>query len=510
MQALWRNPELIRHARTEMRPARMVTAAAVSVFLCVLIIFMFYHPGIDKTSAPGDPDLATILYTLLASLQALALCLWCLSSCSQAIFSERSLKTFDFLRTTRLTSWELLLGMVFGVPLMAYFVVLCTLPFTFILGLYAGFSFLTIAVTYLMLFLVSVVLSLAALAISMTTDRSRAGEVILLVLVSGTAAWALFISGGAAPFPGLTAILVVVGLLPLYHVAPAPYGPVFTPVPFFGVQVPSLFVSVVLYVSAGAWLLLILLRNLKKDREDIRLLSRWQVVGFTVYFNLLVFALLDLRTVHSNSPQSASASDIAIGYLGLNFLILWAVGLASLTTPARLRSGWVRASPSAAFYWSEDGLPWPGMAASALAAYLVFVLEAVVARYFIPFAEWPLGWLAAGLFVLLVFAVRDVLFLQWCVLKGFRNPVVKGMLFLFLFYITVFTLVATAVTLDTLSFRSALAWFTPLGALGDPEFAAPLSVFVGVVLQIAISVYLVIAIRRRLAPSLSASTSSNA
>jgi hypothetical protein len=279
-------------------------------------------------------------------------------------------------------------------------------------------------------------------------------------------------------------------------------------VPFFGVQVPSLFVSVVLYVSAGAWLLLILLRNLKKDFEDIRLLSRWQVVGFTVYLNLLVFALLDLRTVYSDSSVSAS-SYIAFGYLGLNFVILWAVGLASLTPPARLRSGWVRASSSAAFDWSEDGLPWPWMAASALAAFLVFLLEAVVARRFIPFSEWSVGWLATGLLVLLVFAVRDVLFLQWCVLKGFRNPVVKGMLFLFLFYITVFTLVATAVTLDTLSFRSALAWFTPLGALGDPEFAAPVSVFVGVVLQIAISVYLVIAIRRRLALSLSASASSN-
>jgi len=33
----------------------------------------------------------------------------------------------------------------------------------------------------------------------------------------------------------------------------------------------------------------------------------------------------------------------------------------------------------------------------------------------------------------LVFAVRDVLFLQWCVVKGFQNPVVKGMLFLFLY-----------------------------------------------------------------------------
>jgi hypothetical protein len=471
----------------------MATAAAISVLLCALVVLSFYHPGIDKTSAPGDRDLPMILYTLLVSMQALALCLWCLSSCSQAISSERSLKTFDFLRTTRLTSWELLLGMLFGVPLMAYFVVACTLPFTFILGLYAGVSLLAMAVTYLMLFLVSVVLSLAALTISVTTDRPRAGSVVLLVLMSGTAAWALFVSGGAAPFPGLTAILVFVGLLPLYHVAPSAFGPVFTPVPFFGVQLPSLFVSIVLYVSAGAWLLLMLVRNMKKDQEDIRFLSRWQVVAFAVYFNLLVFALLDLRTIPSISSDPASGY-IALGYLGLNFVILWVIGLASLTPPARLRSGWVRASSSAAFYWSEDGLPWPWMAASALAAFLVFLLEAVVARRFIPFSEWHLGSLAAGLLVLLVFAVRDVLFLQWCVLKGFRSPVVKGMLFLFLYYITAFTL-------SGFFFHSGLVWFTPLGALADADLAAPLDVLVGVVLQLAMSVYLVFSIRRRLAPS---------
>ena len=513
MQALWRNPELIRRARAELRPARMATAAAVSILLCALLFLMFYHPGSPATSAAGDREIPTALYTFLVSMQALVLGLWCLSACGQAISSERALKTFDFLRTTRLTSWELLLGMVFGAPLMAYFALVCTLPFTLTLGLYAGFSLLAIAATYLMLLLVAVVLSLAALAISMMTDRPRAGEVLLLLGLMGFPIWASVIgASGDSHFPGLTAILVIVGLLPLYHVAPMPYEPIthLTHVPFFGVQVPSLFVSVVLYVSAGAWLLLMLLRNLKKDREDIRLLSRWQVVGFTIYLNLLVFALLDLRTLHSNSSQSASASDITLGYLGLNFLILYAVGLASLTPPARLRSGWVRAASSARFYWSEDGLPWPWMAASALAAFLLFVLEAVVARHFIPFSEWSVGELAAGLFVLLVFAVRDVLFLQWCAVKGFRSPTVKGMLFLFLYYITVFTIAATAVTIDTFPFRSSLAWFSPLGAFGNPELGTPLSIVVGVVLQIAISVYLVVAIRQRLAPSPSSSAASKA
>ena len=499
MEALWRNPELIRHVRADLRPARMATTAAVSILLCALIVLMFYHPGSDPGSASDARETRLALYTVLVSTQALVLCLWCLSSCSQAIASERNLKTFDFLRTTRLSSSELLLGMMFGAPVTAYFVVACTMPFTLVIGLAAGISFLAIAVTYAMLLLVAVVLSMAALTISMMTDRPRAAELVFLLLLIGWPATA-FISAmnGGSRFPGLTAIPVVIGLLPLYSGSALPNEMTrFAHVPFFGVQVPSLFVSIIFYLSVGAWLLLMLVRNLKKDREDIRLLSRWQAVVFTAYVNVFVFALLDLRAMYSTSSnriETASAADVSSGYLALNFLILYAVGLATLTPPARLKT-WLRQSvQDVRFYWSEDGPPWPWMAASAVAAFLLFVLEAAVSTKFIPFPDWSIPALAGYLFVLLVFAVRDVLFLQWCAVKAFQRPVVIGALFLTLYYITAFTIAA-------FFFHSGLAWFTPFGVFVDAELAAPLSILVGVALQIAVSAYLLIAIRQRLTPS---------
>ncbi len=209
----------------------MATTAAVSILLCALIVLMFYHPGSDPGSASDARETRLALYTVLVSTQALVLCLWCLSSCSQAIASERNLKTFDFLRTTRLSSSELLLGMMFGAPV--------------IIGLAAGISFLAIAVTYAMLLLVAVVLSMAALTISMMTDRPRAAELVFLLLLIGWPATA-FISAmnGGSRFPGLTAIPVVIGLLPLYSGSALPNEMTrFAHVPFFGVQVPSLFVS---------------------------------------------------------------------------------------------------------------------------------------------------------------------------------------------------------------------------------------------------------------------------
>lgn len=476
----------------------MATATVVTIVVCALIILMFYHPGSEVSTAADNRETAMALYTVLASLQAFLLCLWCLSSCSQAIASERSLKTFDFLRTTRLTAGELLLGMLFGAPAMAYFTVGCSLPFTLVIGLYAGVTLLAMVLTYVMLLLVAVVLSLAALTLSMMTDRPRAGEVVLLLFLLGFPAWAVAIgSSGDSRFPGLSAILVVVGLFPFYHVAPAPYAPLthLTHVPFFGVQVPSLFVSVVLYASAGAWFLLMLVRNLKKDREDIRLLSRWQAVGLTAYLNLLVFALLDFRPMYTGGTriEAVSASDVAAGYLGLNFLILYMVGMATLTPRGKLKAWWRNSISSVQFYWSDDGPPWPWMAASAVAALLLFVLEAFLASRFIPISEWSVGPLAGRLLVLLAFAVRDVLFLQWWVARGFQRAVVKGMLFLILYYVTAFTLAG-------FFFHTALVWLTPLGAIADLEIATPLSIAAGVVLQIAASVYLLFAIRQSLAP----------
>jgi hypothetical protein len=496
MDALWRNPELIRHFRADLRPSRMAVGATVSILLCVLILLIFYHPG----SAQSDsPEIRLTLYAILISIQALVLCLWCLSSCSQAIASERILKTFDFLRTTRLTAWELMLGKAFGAPLMAYFVVACTLPFTLIIGLAAGISIGAIALTYLMLLMVAVVLSLAALTISMMTDKPRAGEVVLLLLIIGWPAAAFSITaGGETRFPGFSAIAVVLGLLRFYPHAASSSNEVnrYAHVPFFGVQVPSLFVSIVLYVSAGAWLILMLVRNLKKDREDIRLLSRWQAIAFTAYVNVLVFALLDLRPMYSASTyhiEPISASDVALGYLALNFLILYAVGFATLTPPARLKSWWRRSAQDFSFYWSDDGPPWPWMAASAVAAFLLFVLEASVSTRFIPFSQWSVPALAGHLFVLLVFAVRDILFLQWCAVKGFQRPVLKGTLFLALYYFTAFIIAGFFL-------HKSLAWFTPVGAFGDSEIASPIATLVGVILQIAASIFLLRAIHQRLRP----------
>ena len=498
MDALWRNPEFIRRARAELRPSRMAIAASVTVILCLLLILIFYHPG-DNPGRSTTPDETRFsIFAILISSQALILCLRCLTSCSQAVASERVLKTFDFLRTTRLSSWELMLGIVFGAPLMGYFAAACAIPFTLYFGLTAGVFPLAIVVTYLMMLLVAVVLSLAALTISMKNDKPRAGEIFLLLLLLSWPATAVLVGvSNDSRFPGLTAITVILGLLPLYHSNAATQftNPGLHDVPFFGLLVPPLLVSIILYASAGAWLILMIVRNLKKDPKDIRLLSRWQAVGFATYVNVLVFALLDLRHPVPYAPGLApvSASDISAGYLGLNFLILYAVGLATLTPLARLKTWWRKSANDMRFYWSDDGPPWPWMAASAGVALLLFLLEAAASTRYVPFSDWPLPSLAGRLLIVLVFAIRDILFLQWCVTKNFKRPVASGTLYLSLYYFTV-SIVAGFL------YQPSLVCFTPVGAFSNSELAPTASVTIGVVLQIGASIFFLSAIRQHLNP----------
>jgi len=264
---------------------------------------------------------------------------------------------------------------------------------------------------------------------------------------------------------------------------------------FFGFQVPLLVISIVLYVTLGAWLALVLVRNLKKDLEDIRLLSRWQGIGFVAYVNVLGFALFDLRAaiLGNGSNIPSIVSGVTIGYLVLNFLILYLVGLGMLTPRERLKAWSRRSSHSPQPYWSENGPPWPWMAASAGAAFLVFALEAVASSRIIPLAQWSIP--AVPLLVLLSYAARDIMFLQWCILTRMKRPIMSGILLLLLYYVTVVTLLVMLGGNGWLQEHGGVT-LTPVGAFAGMDLGAS---FFGALMNIAVSILLLRAIQRRLA-----------
>lgn len=133
MLRFWRNPLLILHVRSELRPARAAMAAAVTLVVCILIAM-----GCWSADHNDVREFFRDLYAWLLGSQFAVLGVWSAMACGQAVARERELKTFDFLKTTRLTPAELLVGKLLGAPIIAYFAVACTLPVSIVAGLVGG------------------------------------------------------------------------------------------------------------------------------------------------------------------------------------------------------------------------------------------------------------------------------------------------------------------------------------------------------------------------------------
>jgi hypothetical protein len=508
----WRNPEFIRHVRAELRPARAITVAVVVLFLCALIglgcwagqqevvdnalrnaqqyggAWTTYAEKVQQESARQT---WLLLSRWLLGLQAALLSLWSLFACAQSVSGERDRKTWDFQRTTSLTPAELLVGKLLGEPILVYFGALCTLPVAFFSGLAGGLSFGSLLSAYVSLLVTALFLGLGGLWLSTLLDsRSRGIGMIAALALYG------FIVGtfGFAEswFPGLAGFSPLTGFRTIFGSSFAPHS--VTPT-LFGIEIPWLLMTLLLCGFFGAWLVLMLVRNLKRDYDDIRPLSRWQAVGCAAFLNFVFYALFSSR------GRPLRSTELATFMVCVNGVILFAMGLATLTPHERLKVWWRGRAAGTMSVFSEDGLPWPWLALSALVAYALMVWGLLAWRLSLDFHIRSLALAAVQLLVILVFITRDILFIQWCTLTRLRQPVVKGFLFLCLYY------VAAAVVTMIFSIpgqeqgMAALRVLTPFGIF-DPniEWAqVPASVYGGLAVQLGMIAVILVAISKRLA-----------
>ena len=269
----------------------------------------------------------------------------------------------------------------------------------------------------------------------------------------------------------------------------------------FGIPVSFVFLTIFLYAAFGAWFVLMLTRNLKKDLAEIRLLSRWQAVGLGTFLNVLFYAFLDFK-LPSQQSQAAQITPEGVSGLAvvLNAVILFVVGLATLTPHEKLKGWWRKRAAGEEPYLSGDGLPWPWMALAALAAYSLLVAQSVALRSVIPFEQWKLSAAAIQLLTFLIFTSRDILFLQWCNLTRMKRPLLKGFLYLLLYYTAsgiiggVAGLISPSVRATVLGLTTPFLVFHPKGI----GWSASPGIYLGMVLQIAVIFLLLNAISRRL------------
>jgi hypothetical protein len=491
----WRNPEFVRHLRAELRPTRALTVAAVAIALCILIWLGIWggrqaemaawRGGAREFGNPTPERLAQLerespevvwrsFYWTLMYAQMGILTFWSLLSCALSISGERERGTWDFQRATRLSAGELLLGKLLGEPVLAYFVVLCCLPIV-LLGCAAGHAgWRNVLSGYVLIFSAALFIGLVGLWLSsLFESRSRGVGLIGTFGIYAIFGYATLLSESA--FPGAAAFSPVTGLTALFR-ADAPLL-IST---LFGRPVPWLLLTLLLYATFGAWFALMILRTLKKDLDQAKPLSRWQAVACAAFLGFSLYALF-----YPKSSDSLRGYEFASFMAVVNGVFLFALGLAIVTPHERLRVWWrTRKGPAALF--AEEGPPWPWMVISAFVGYGLLVWGMFAWKNVVGFSGEVLLAALVQFVTVAVYVTRDVLFIQWCRLTRLRAPLVKGFLFVSLYYAAAIVFASVAAVSSADRGRSVYALLTPVGAFAQDHFKgdhfSP-AVFVGIGIQ---------------------------
>ncbi|HEX3739581.1 MAG TPA: ABC transporter permease subunit [Terriglobales bacterium] len=523
----WQNPEFIRHCRSELRRSRMTTVALVVLFVCGLTILAcwaaaraqmtYYHsqplvlvqPPIPSAapaqrsneasdddaeqpsralSSRAEPTIASATalksYYPLMLMQFGVLTFWSLLSCTQGISRERERNTWDFQRTTRLAPSELLVGKLLGEPVLAYFIFLCALPVTLVTGIVGRVPLLNILLADFVTVIAALFIGIAGLWVSSLFENKSRG----IALIAGLAIYGMFLGStglGDSPFSGLAGFSPLTTFLPLVGRAAVALRPM-----LFGGRVPWLLMTVLLYVTFGAWLVLMLVRNLKKDVNEMRLLSHWEAVGCCAFLNFVLYAVLD----PTRGNPFGMASDFVSFMVLINGIIFFFLGVAMLSTSERIDP---ESLLSARSFFSGNGLQWPWLMISAIVSYLLLIWGLYMWKDQIGFDGHLMARGAVSMLIVLVFITRDVLFIQWCKLTRLRSPLVKGVLFLGLYYAGTAVLYSV---MDVTSHSAATGLaqvLTPVAAFTRSSALVPTSAVAGIIIQVMAIAFLISAIRGR-------------
>lgn len=437
--SLFTNPEIVRNARIQLRPKRMISAAALCAALQVSLIYAFLRGGFAAYSADvvyggGQGLLHTILW-----IQAAVLVIGGGIASIHAIQREKDQNTFDFQRLTRLSPFELTMGKLFGAPLMAYFVFACLLPGATIGVVAGGASRQFVLVAYVLLVLGAIVYMAFALVISLFLHRGAVTWAILLFILivavtsGSTSNLAL---GGLSPFVmvplaqqtswSLSSPTMQIGRRAL--TVPSSFHDL-----FFGLSVHHAFVLLIFYLTILAWLVPAVTRNIKRDPANYELYTPAQALGFLCYLNFIVFAFFPWNAKPGALGFSGRLTplDAQSVLLLVNIIAFFIFGFILLRNRSRMRRRLhgIEAAPTAL----ESVWPAPYIVLGAILVGTAMI--SVIQWKRDPSLEWSL---TVAIFRVIYFAVWiscDLLFLQWMNLRRGRHPLPLGVLYLIVYYV---------------------------------------------------------------------------
>lgn len=498
------NPEILRNARIQLRPRKMLVAAGICAVVEVALGYAFF-------SGNGDIDIGGVGYSrgqalmhTILWIQALVLVIGGGIACLHSIQREKDQNTFDFQRITRLSPLELTLGKLFGAPLMVFFVFLCLMPAAIVGAVSAGAAWTIFVAAYALLILGSLAYLAFAVVISLFLRRGAVTWAILfflffVVYTSSTSLASFYLSlGSISPFNAIslahqTSWSVSPGVI---HI-----GAMTIPRPdsfqdlFFGISVHHALVLFLLYVTILAWLIPAVARNIKRDPANYELYTPGQALGFLCYLNFILFAFFRWGTfglgVLAGRSTALSPLEAQSVLLTANILLFFIFGFILLRNRNQAR----RLLHSGAAGRLET---WPASYLFLGALLIGIAMILVIQWQRDPSLEWSLS---VGIFRIAYFAfwlICDFLFLQWAKIQRAGHPLAMGVLYLGVYYAC-----AIIIVLSLHASHSPFAAIflpTPLFALDTAAWSAHLGVWIAaLILQIAAGVVFVALQRRTLA-----------
>jgi hypothetical protein len=441
VSASWSNPELLRNARIQLRPGRAIAAAII----CAAISLTIWYSFESRSSAEAVAADAIEMFRFILQMQIFVLLIGGGIYELLSVHREKELNTFDYQRVTRLSSFELAVGKLFGAPILTYFIVLCLMPIAIFAAVLGHAPVVLVVEAYAILVVGCIAFHLLALLISTTLGRgvSAIAVVPFLVLVAFTSVdfspnryngynglvsstWALH---QLNPFAA-TALFEIDSLrgLALSDL-------------FFGASAPHFIVLMVIYATLIAWFLLAIVRNLKRDPAVYELYSPLQAFGFAIYLNLLILGFFNWKAplgppiivnLHITGFNTLPPSQVEEMLLFNSFWLFALLGIVLLRNRELVRQRIQVLGDRAAGFWAALW-PAPYVLAGMIVAGLG-ILELIRAYRNVSGGDWDWGLALASIGFFALWLARDLLYLQWMGLRRTRRPLVSAFLYLLVFY----------------------------------------------------------------------------
>jgi Ca2+/Na+ antiporter len=435
--APWANPELLRNARIQLRPGRAIAAAII----CAAISLTIWYSFESRSAAQAVASDAIEMFKFILQMQVFVLLIGGGIYELLTVHREKELNTFDYQRVTRLSSFELAVGKLFGAPILTYLIVLCLMPIAIFAAVLGHAPLVLVVEAYVILLVGCIAFHVLALLISATLGRDVSAIAVLpyLVLVAFTSTdyshrgnpaiiqtnWAFhqlnpFAASGMFQSDRPQAVVDL----------------------FFGVTVSHFIVLMVIYVTVIAWFLLAILRNLKRDPAVYELYSPLQAFAFAIYLNFLMLGFFNWKGPvgaaifgpfgQFKGFETLPPRQIEEMLLFNTFWIFALLGIILLRNRERVRQRIQLLGERAEGFWAALW-PAPYVLAGMIIAGLG-ILELIRVYRNVSGVDWDWGLALVSIAFFALWLARDLLYLQWMGLRRTRRPLASAIIYLIVFY----------------------------------------------------------------------------